>query len=111
MERPNFRFTDWYAVNNAVRDAVGNGLKYLPLSWNVLGLDVFETRRWDNLTSYEWEAAMAIGFAKRKTSSHPCHPSPPSGTTKTQKSLLSRDQIAGEGGHAAGGAQSAMALP
>ena len=48
---------------------------------------------------------------KRKTSSRPCRPSPPSRTTKTRKLLLSRDQIAGEGGHAAGRAQSAMALP
>ena len=40
MERPNFCFTDWYALNNNGRDAAGNGFKYSPLSlsWNVLGL-------------------------------------------------------------------------
>jgi hypothetical protein len=86
----------------------------------VLGLDVVETWRWDDLTSCKQEAATAIGFAKRKTLSRPCRLIPRAcegpgqvgrGTTKTQKSLLSRDQIAGEGGHAAGGAQSAMAPP
>ena len=41
MERPDFCFRDWYAVDNAIRGAVGGGLKeYLPLSWNELGLDV-----------------------------------------------------------------------
>jgi hypothetical protein len=64
MEKPDFRFTDWYAVDDAVRDAAGDGLKYSPLSWNVLGLDIVETRGWDDLTSYEMEAATAIGFAK-----------------------------------------------
>jgi len=38
MERPGFRFTDWYALNNNIRGAAGNGFKYSPLSWNVLGL-------------------------------------------------------------------------
>ena len=66
MERPNIRFTDWYTVNNAVRDAAGNRLKNLLLSWNVLGLDVFETRRWDDLTSYEREAETAIGFTQKE---------------------------------------------
>jgi hypothetical protein len=66
MERPNIRFTDWYTINNAVRDAAGNRLKNLPLSWNVLGLDVFETRRWDDVTSYEREAETAIGFAQKE---------------------------------------------
>ena len=28
MERPDFRFTDWYAVDDSFRDAVGNWLKY-----------------------------------------------------------------------------------
>ena len=28
MERPNFHFTDWHAVDDAIRDAAGNGLKY-----------------------------------------------------------------------------------
>ena len=66
MERPNIRFTDWYTVNNAVRDAAGNRLKNLLLSWNVLGLDVFETRRWDDVTPYEREAETAIGFAQKE---------------------------------------------
>jgi hypothetical protein len=102
MDRPAFRFTDWYAVDSAVIDTEGNGLKYLPLSWNGLGLDVVETRRCE--PSYEREAATAISFTKRKTSSRLCRPSPQagrtwlSGTTKTRKSLLSRDQIAGVGG-------------
>jgi hypothetical protein len=66
MERPDFHVTDWYAVDNAIRGAAGNGLKYLPLSWNMLGLDVVETLRWDDLTSYEQEAVRAIGFAKKE---------------------------------------------
>jgi hypothetical protein len=28
MERPDFCFTDWYAVDDSFRDAVGNWLKY-----------------------------------------------------------------------------------
>ena len=84
MERPDIGSTDWYAVDNAVRDTAGNGLKYLPLSWNVLGLDVVETRRWDDLRSYKREAAMAIGFAKKKTLSPRAGRTWPSGRTKTR---------------------------
>jgi hypothetical protein len=64
MEKPEFRFTDWYAVDDRIRDAADGGLKYSPLSWNVLGLDAVETRAWANLTSYEKESAESIGFAK-----------------------------------------------
>ena len=64
-----------------------------------------------------WRQQQPLVLQKGKTLSRPCHPIPragrtwPSGTTKTQKSLLSRDQIAGEGGYKASGAQSAMSPP
>ncbi len=64
MERPDFCFTDWYTVSDAVRDVVGAGLNYSPLLWNVLGLDIIETRAWDDLTPYKQEAATAISLAK-----------------------------------------------
>ena len=42
MERPDFSFKDWNAINNVIRDPGGDELKYSPLPWNVMGLDVVE---------------------------------------------------------------------
>ena len=64
MDMPEFRFKDWYGVDDDVRDAADVGLKYSPLTWNVLGLNIVEMRAWDNLTSYEMEAATTMGFTR-----------------------------------------------
>ncbi len=64
MDMPDFRFTEWYGVDDVVRDAADVGLKYSPLTWNVLGLNVIEMRAWDDLTQYEMEAATTVGFTR-----------------------------------------------
>ncbi|KAL7544837.1 hypothetical protein ACHAWF_008202 [Thalassiosira exigua] len=64
IERPEFRYRHWMNLNEDVRDVASERLKYSPLSWNVLGLGVIETRDWARLTDYEAEAALSIGFTQ-----------------------------------------------
>ena len=65
IRKPNFRYTDWYTVDENARAVAANSLGYTPLTWNVIGLhDIIESSTWDNLQSSEIDAASTIGYTK-----------------------------------------------
>mmetsp|Transcript_13351 Transcript_13351/g.28886 ORF Transcript_13351/g.28886 Transcript_13351/m.28886 type:complete len:818 (+) Transcript_13351:140-2593(+) len=62
IERPEFRYVHWWGLEKDTRDMADEGLKYSALTWNVMGLAGIEERGWADLTAYEREAAMRVGF-------------------------------------------------
>jgi hypothetical protein len=67
IRKPNFRYTDWYTVDENVRTVATSSLGYTPLTWNVIGLHTdIESLTWDKLQSNEIEtsALSTIGYTK-----------------------------------------------
>eukprot|EP00984_Skeletonema_dohrnii_P001133 scaffold351_cov123-Skeletonema_dohrnii-CCMP3373.AAC.1 len=65
LEKPEYRYTNWFDLDGSVRRIASDGLKYDDFLWNVVGLhSSLEARDWKQLTAVEQKAARLLEFSQ-----------------------------------------------
>ena len=64
MNKPTYRYTNWFDLDDSVRSIASDGLKYDSFLWNVVGLHDLEARDWKHLTPVEQKAAKLLDFSQ-----------------------------------------------
>lgn len=66
MNKPTYRYTNWFDLDDRVRNIASDGLKYDSFSWNVVGLHPVEARDWNDLTPVEQKTAELLDYSQVK---------------------------------------------
>ena len=64
MNKPTYRYTNWFDLDDGVRNIASDGLKYDSFSWNVVGLHPVEALDWKDLTPVEQNSAELLDFSQ-----------------------------------------------
>ena len=64
LEKTQYRYSNWFDLDENVRSIATDGLKYNDFLWNVVGLHSVEARDWKQLTPVEQKAAKLLDFTQ-----------------------------------------------